>query len=497
MKKKKIALFLSYGLTFLEAASSLILVPFLLKTIGDNEYGVYKLVIAINSYLLLLDLGVGNSVIKFIAKYRVSGDKEKEMRFIGISNFFYFLVSLLALVVGVCLIFLFPHLFSKGLTQEEIALGQKLLLIIVVNTFVTLITTTYSNILIAYEKFILSRTILTVQIVLKFALTLLVLKFGFGSIGAVLIVLILTILVRLFMVFYAKFKLGIKPVYRNSSKNEIIEIISFSFFILLSMVATQINSSVDQILIGSIVSNSSGLLAKYAIGTQLSYYFQQIAGVYTVLFFPIIVRKNEIANKSDVTHVFKVETTLIFGTLFPIFLGFVLCGKDFINFWCGSGYDESYLVAIILMFGNLLSLTFIGGSQILWAKALHKEQSLLKLLIVFLNLIISVFLILWNPLIGSALGTLISLFVGDFVLGIILYKKKFNFKFLKFVKDTCLFSFICGVLSFIVAFGVKKLIVFENNFLNFLIPLLTIVIIYFPLIYFFKLKNLTKSNKKE
>ena len=65
---RKIGVILSYVLMLIEVLSTLILTPFIIRTLGQAEYGVYKLVIAINAYLLLLDLGVGNAIIRYIAK---------------------------------------------------------------------------------------------------------------------------------------------------------------------------------------------------------------------------------------------------------------------------------------------------------------------------------------------------------------------------------------------------------------------------------------------
>lgn len=78
---RKIGVILSYALMIFEVLSTLLLTPFIISILGQAEYGVYKLVVAINAYLLLLDLGVGNAIIRYIAKYRVENDRNKERNF--------------------------------------------------------------------------------------------------------------------------------------------------------------------------------------------------------------------------------------------------------------------------------------------------------------------------------------------------------------------------------------------------------------------------------
>ena len=60
---RKIGVILSYILMIFEVLSTLLLTPIIIRTLGQAEYGVYKLVDSVNAYLLLLDLGVGNAII--------------------------------------------------------------------------------------------------------------------------------------------------------------------------------------------------------------------------------------------------------------------------------------------------------------------------------------------------------------------------------------------------------------------------------------------------
>ena len=61
---------------------------------------------------------------------------------------------------------------------------------------------------------------------------------------------------------------------------------------------------------------------------------------------------------------------------------------------------------------------------LLWAKNEHKAQAILKFLIVLLNVVLTVLLIRWKPLIGATIGTFISLFLGDIVVMNVVFKNK-------------------------------------------------------------------------
>lgn len=135
---RKTGVILSYVLMIFEVCSTLLLTPFIIRTLGQAEYGVYKLSASVVAYLLLLDLGVGNSIIRFIAKYRVTGEKDQARKFLGVATIYYLIVGIIALIAGFVLIVVFPSVFAKGLTENEIILGQKLLAITMLNSAVTL-----------------------------------------------------------------------------------------------------------------------------------------------------------------------------------------------------------------------------------------------------------------------------------------------------------------------------------------------------------------------
>ena len=135
---RKIGVIYSYVLMFVEVISATLFTPFLIRSLGQSEYGVYQLVYSVTAYLMLLDLGIGNAVIRYMAKYRAENNKQKQEEFLGIATLFYGAIAVIVLIVGAVLLVIFPSVFAKGLTPEEIAIGRKLLTVTILSTAVTL-----------------------------------------------------------------------------------------------------------------------------------------------------------------------------------------------------------------------------------------------------------------------------------------------------------------------------------------------------------------------
>lgn len=442
---KKIGVILSYTLIVFEVFSALFLTPIILRYLGDSEYGVYKLSSSLNSYLLILDMGIGNSIIRYISKYRASGDIEGCRKFFGISNLYYFVISVISLIVGFVMVSFYPSLFAKGLSQEECVLGQRLLTIMMINTAVTLGFSAFSSVVVAYERFTLSRGLSIAQILLRIVLTVLLLKCGMGSFGIVVLTTVLNCCCRLIYAIYVLFVLDLRPTLKGIDISLVKEVVVFSALVLLQIIATQINNSVDQILIGALVEASTSVLAVYSVGMILSNYFQSMGNSFYSVLMPSTTRFVELNQNSSekMTNEMIRISRLAFIMLGLVWIGFLTLGKEFVLLWVGIGKIDAYYVSALLMTAALLSCTELIGSQMLWALNKHKEQSYLKLLIVILNTIFTIFLIKWNPLIGATLGTFSSILIGDVILMNILYCKKLSINLSVFYKGLFKGTLIC------------------------------------------------------
>ena len=489
---RKIGVILTYIQMIFNVLSTLLLTPFIISTLGQAEYGVFKLSAAITAYLLLLDLGVGNAVIRYISKYRAENDFIKQRQFLGVASIFYFIISIITLIIGYVLIQSFPVMFAKGLNTSEVVLGQKLLVFTILNCAFTLLTTCYDYIIIAYEKFKVSRVCSIASIIIRMLFTYIVLKLGFGSVGIVVVNLAVTILSRIYLMGYVFIKIKLFPLFKNIEFDFIKEIVMYSSLILIQMIATQINANVDQILLGSFVVSSAVIIGVYGIGTQIVQYFQQIGSAFTSVLMPGIVKMVENGvNSLQLTNEMIRIGRLIFMVLSIIWGCFLINGENFIILWAGKANAEAYYVAIILMFAYTFILTESIGTQILWALNQHKEQSYLKMAIVLVNIVLTILLIQWNPLIGATIGTFISLMAGDIGVMNYIFKKKLRINLLDYYKN--LFKGIIPSLVIAVAAGYLCKMCFSFTWFGFIIKVLIMCMIYAICMFMF---GMTKYEKQ-
>ena len=489
---RKTGVLMSYLAMIFEVLSTLVLTPYILKNLGQAEYGVYKLTAAIASYLLLLDLGVGNSVIRYISKFRANNEEQQSRKFLGIVTIYYVFIALITILIGMVLIAVFPSFFATGLTPSEVALGKKLLLVTILNAAVMLATAGFANTVIAYEYFAFQKGCLIVQIIVKMLLTFLGLRMGYGSLTIVWVQLITMLICRIVYVVFVLRRIKLIPVFKGLDATFIKEVIIYSSFILLQMIATQINACADQVLLGAFVSSSSIIIGIYGVGTQIVTYFQSIGNSMTGVLMPGVVKLVESkANKERLCSEMIRIGRLVFMVLGLLWVGFIVIGRQFIVLWVGAENQDAYIVCVLLMSAYMFILTESIGTQILWAMNEHKELSILKLCIVLINIILTVVLIKWNALIGATIGTFISLVVGDVIVMNIIFVKKIGINIIDYYRGLFSHIGICLIVTGLLGAVISK--VELQGWIGFLSKGFVILIIYCILLWIYGLNEYEKG----
>lgn len=73
MNQLKGGAILSYMTIILNNVIALTYMPYMLRMLGQAEYGLYSLAASVVAYLTVLDLGFGNAIIRYTAKFRTLG----------------------------------------------------------------------------------------------------------------------------------------------------------------------------------------------------------------------------------------------------------------------------------------------------------------------------------------------------------------------------------------------------------------------------------------
>lgn len=480
VNERKVGAGLSYVSIALNTIITLLYTPFMLKMIGQSEYGLYSLVSSILGYLTVLDLGFGNAIIVYTAKYRQQEKYEEEKKLHGMFFLIFIIIGIIAAIISLFLYFNVDNMFGSTMTILELKKAKTMMLILTLNLLFTFPLSVFSSIITAYEKFVFQKLISIARTILNPLIMVPLLFLGSKSITMILVISILNLSSLVINYFYCRKKLKIEVRYKGFDKKLFKEIFGYSFFIFLNIIVDKVNWSVDQFILGAV--SGTFAVSVYTIATHFNSLFINLSTAFSGVFLPKISKMvaNSATDEEMTKEFIKVGRVQYLVILLAV-TGLILFGKEFIISWVGLKYTDSYYIAIILIIPVCISLIQNLGISILQAKNLHKFRSILYILMALVNIIISYPLGKVYGGVGCAIGTAISLILGNILIMNIYYYKKAGINIIKFWKEILKMS-LPVILPIIIIIGIMN-VIHITGFLNLLVFGSIYVFMYLIVIY--------------
>ena len=181
---------LSYLVLALSNLVGLLYTPYMLRMMGQSEYGLYSLVASVIAYLTILDLGFGNAIIRYTAKFRAEGKTEQQYSMFGMFIVLYSIIGIITFIAGMALYFNVETIFGNAMSADELHKAHTLMLLMIFNLAFTFPFSLFGSIITAYEDFIFQKIIQIVRIILNTAIMILLLEYGYRAIGMVVLITI-------------------------------------------------------------------------------------------------------------------------------------------------------------------------------------------------------------------------------------------------------------------------------------------------------------------
>lgn len=411
MTQIRIGVILTYLSIFLSNGVSLVFTPYMLGKLGKSEYGLYALVGSLMAYLTLLTFGIGGALVRYIARYRGAGEKEKEENLLAMALLVHLLIGGLILAAGSVLWVYIPDLFQK-LTEEELLKTRVMFAILTVSTAISIPGMVFFTIQEAYERFTFSRAWNIVRYVLRIVMVVALLYWGYKAIAIVLVDAFLTIIAMLLNIGYVFGVMKIRIRFHGFDTPLMKEILTFSFWLFLSAIVTQLYWSLGQMILA--ITSGSQAIAVFAVSVQMASYFLALSSAMSGIFTPRAAMMDVQGVDEEMTTDLMIKIgrnlLLIMGLAY---VGFFSLGRMFLNNWLGSDYDSVWLLTLIMATPLMLVLSQNFGVSVIQAKNKVRVRAIMLLAIAVFSAVIGYFLSLKFGALGVAWGTSLALFLGS------------------------------------------------------------------------------------
>lgn len=386
------------------------LLPFILRHIGLEAFGLWSLVLSIIGFAELLDVGLANAVVKYTSKTAATTDL-KERSFILSTIFFSYLF--LSIGGAITLVLLSPYLtvwFS--LPRDYTPLFYKLLFLIGTRTFLTLPFSLYRGVLFGEGYISTINLISSLGNILNGLFSFALLISGYNALSLALASLFSGVIEFGCYFLYGRHYAHIHWSQAHFSKTYP-KIASFTISQFANNIGSIVLNNADVLIAKLFLSLTD--VASYAIASRLVAYCYVALKQFTNALTPTIVRHDTLLQKESLKQLYLFGTRYAFFLGLALFLGALFFAKPLIYLWLGEAGNGSILPLQLLLLSLLFRTVYFLAADILQMTGYHLQ--LLGYLTIenIVHIGVAALCAAKFGLIGIPFGSLASTFCGFFL----------------------------------------------------------------------------------
>lgn len=433
----------------------LLLIPMIIGSLGQAEYGLWALAFSVLGFLTLLDFGLAPGVVKAVAQATASGDVLRRNRMLSTITFVYLGLALLAaLVVGVLALGYGPWL---DVPTEAQGRALAIFLILGARTWaIVLPLGLFRGVLFGAQRVVFISGIQIVSSLGLAAGTWLVLRAGHGLVGMAWVNLGLLALEHVAYViaaFRAVPQLRVSP--RLFDRTLLREASEFGVFQLVVSLSALVLLRTDVILVQIFLS--LGAVALYSVPLKIAEYA-------VLLLKPLVNNLTPVAAQlGEAGDTVGLQRLVVHGAriaLLPAALlaagAWAFAGEALV-LWLGPSFAQAAPVLIVLLTAIALSMPQIVVSGVFTMTGRHRFTALAAAASVAVNLAASVALVHVFGLTGVALGTLAAAVLVDVVAVLVVASRVVGVGYLELLRRVYLPALASALILVTISLGVKAL----------------------------------------
>lgn len=485
----KAGVVLNYVVIFLNTVVGLLYTPYMLRMMGQSEYGLYSLVASVIAYLTVLDLGFGNAIVRYTAKFRAEKKTEEQYEMFGMFFLLYLVIGIIAFGIGLGLYFNVDTLFGNTMTTVELGRARIMMLLLVANLAFTFPMSIWGSIIQAYEDFVFQKSLNIIRIILNTAVMICLLHFGYKAVAMVVVQTIFNVLTLVVNFIYCRRKLDIHIYFRfkHFHWGFLKEVAIYSFWIFLNAIMDRVYWSTGQFVLGAMVGTAA--VAVFAIAIQLEGMYMQFSTAISSVFLPKVtamVATNR--SRKEISDLFIRTGRIQYIVLAYILSGFIIFGRQFIELWAGAGYSDAYIISLLFFIPLTVPLIQNLGITILQARNEMKFRSVLYIIIALVSLAMQIVLTRYFGGIGCAMGVSGALVVGQILIMNVYYRRRQDLDIKTFWKEISKMSIIPIVLIFSSMLVIRHFFVLDS-WGKLILGIAAFSLVYIPLFFRFSMTD--------
>jgi O-antigen/teichoic acid export membrane protein len=382
--------------------------PVIIRSLGQERYGVWALIFSLINYLTICDLGMQQGLNRFISRFLSLGDSDKINDIINSSFRVFFMIGSAIMILAAAIAFGALRLFE--IPESLLPEAQIVLFIIALNTALNFLMLPYSGTLGAFHRYDLANYIAIAEDLLRSVAILLVLSSGGGITLLAAVYLVFTILrvvISALILKRAVPALRFQP--HTKSAETFRSLFNYSRLVFFVSVVWLFIANIDNLILGYFLDLTS--VALYAAALIPLVAFRNLINGIAVPLRPTVSHLEALGRTDQIGILYLRGLKYLYFLTFYIAGAAIILAQPFFQLWLGNSFLPSAELLTILIIPTALFLPQSVTESILFAT--DRPRILLKLLIAEAAVKIALSLLLIGPfgIYGVAYATAVTLTV--------------------------------------------------------------------------------------
>lgn len=427
---------ISYIYTILNTVIGLFISAYIIRMMGQTEYGVYQTMTSFATYLTLFQFGTGSIMTRNISLCRKDGS-ETQLYKKNTSTIWTVAVIQAVIIAIISIVFylMIDVIYQKSLTIGQIQYGKLLFLIVALKMILTFFIQVLNGIILGCEHYSMSTIVQLVFLLVRTGLVVALLLFKPFAIYLVILDAVLEIIMFIFTYCYCRKNLAASFSFKYFNKKIFMNALPLAMALFLQTIINMANGNVDKFVIGILMSPEA--VSVYSIGMFIYTTFSSLTTIPISMYMPkVAADMREGKQGAELTKSLIQPCRLIFLIGGLVLFGFIVIGRQFISIVYGSDYIEAWAIAVVIMIPMLINMSNGVLVNVLDIMNKRLSRSFFLLITTIGNIILTIWWIQTWGMLGAAVATGICTLIGQDLLLNIYYNKVIKIRILYLFKET-------------------------------------------------------------
>ncbi len=429
-KEVKYGAILSYILIIANTIYGFIVSPYLVGALGKSEFGVYKAIGSMATSIMVLDVGIGATVQRYVAKFRAEGNSQQIGSYTGMGLIVSAAINVLVLLVCTWLYFKLDKIYGAGFNAAELERAHQVFALFTLQMMLHIFENVIQGTIAGLNRFVFANSLKLTTLVLRTVAVYCLLPFFRSAMTLLYISIGVEVFLLIAELLFLYLRCGIRIRFAEMDRGLFKESGVYTLMMFVQAMTAQVNANLDNTIIGALIGTVA--VSVYSFGLTIFNMFQQLSTAISGVMLPTVT--NEIKAGADgrrlediVISAGRVQFLLLGSAL----VGFCIVGQDFIKLWLGDGFEDVWGITLILMLPAIWELSQNVCLSILRAKNLLGVRTIALLCGTILNFLISWFGTKYFGYYAAAFGTALSIISASLITMNIYYYRVLHLNILR------------------------------------------------------------------